>query len=176
MSSRVILDAVKEVLNQGEALLDSLDDVAYAQKVPQAFNASLGGHYRHCLDHFSSVFDGLATAEVNYDARKRDARIESLREAALATTRNLRQRAEALSESQLDQFIWARSKISYAAGESPRTASTVGRELMFCIVHAIHHYALMGVMCGLLDVPVTEGFGLAPSTIQHHRETARLAA
>jgi uncharacterized damage-inducible protein DinB len=176
MNAPVILEAVREVLAQGEALLAALDDVAYAQKVPQAFQASLGGHYRHCLDHFSSVFDGLDDEEADYDARKRDARLETVRQAALEKTRELRRRAENLPEFRLDRFIWVRSKVSYAADDSPRAASTVGRELMFCVVHAIHHYALMGVMCGLLEVPLPAGFGVAPSTLEHRRETSRLAA
>lgn len=176
MNSLIIREAVKEVLGQGEALLLAVDDVAYATKVPEAFNASIGGHYRHCLDHFCSVFDGLAEEMADYDARKRDLRIETLRDVALAKTRALRRLADEMPESRLDCFIWARSKVSYASESSPMAASTVGRELMFCIVHAIHHYALMGVMCRLLDVPLPDGFGVAPSTIKHNEEMARLAA
>lgn len=176
MSSLIILDAAKEVLAQGEALLVSLDDVTYATPVPQAFNASLGAHYRHCLDHFCSVLDGLAAGEADYDARRRDERIETIRDAALAKTRELRHLVEALPDSSVDQLIRARSQVSCSGGESPLAGSTIGRELMFCIVHAIHHYALMGVMCGLLDVAIPAGFGIAPSTLQHNKEASRLAA
>jgi len=45
--------------------------------VPIAFNASIGGHYRHCLDHFTSLLRGLDAEAVDYDHRERDARIES---------------------------------------------------------------------------------------------------
>lgn len=38
---------------------------------------------------------------------------------------------------------------------------------MFCVVHAIHHYALIRVMCGMIEVVVPDGFGVAPSTIKH---------
>ena len=176
MNSPLILQAVKEVLGQGEALLLALEDVAYATKVPEAFHASIGGHYRHCLDHFCSVFDGLDGKMADYDARERDPRIETLRDVALAKTRSLRKLADEMPESRLDRFIWARSKVSYGPENSPLAASTVGRELMFCIVHAIHHYALMGVMCRLLGIPLQQGFGVAPSTIKHQTETARLAA
>lgn len=176
MNSFIILNAVREILGQGETLLLALDDAAYMIKVPAAFHASIGGHYRHCLDHFCCVFDALAEEVVDYDARKRDPRIETERGMALAKTRELRRKAAEMPVAGLDRFVWARSQISYSAVESPIAASTVGRELMFCTVHAIHHYALIGVMGGLLEVAMPEGFGVAPSTIQHLQKTARLAA
>jgi len=176
MNAAIILQAVREVLAQGENLLMAVDDLAYAKKVPQAFDASLGGHYRHCLDHFCSVFDGLDDEEANYDDRKRDPRLETDRGFALAKTRELLRAAEVLPDYRLDRFLWARCKVSYAFEASPLAASTVGRELMFCVVHAIHHYALMGVMCGLLEVPLPAGFGVAPATLRHRKEMEKIAA
>jgi len=167
MNERAILTSMREVLRQGEALLGALDDAAYATKIPAAFNASVGGHYRHSLDHFRSVFDGLDAAEVNYDNRKRDPRIETLREVALSHTLELLRASEGLGNWTLGCSIKVRSKVSYTIEESPSAISTIGREIMFCVVHAIHHYALIRVMCGMLDVPVPEGFGVAPSTIKH---------
>jgi hypothetical protein len=172
MKNWVILDSMKEVLSQGEALLSTLDDAAYTAKIPAAFNASVGGHYRHCLDHFRSVFDGLDAAEVNYDNRKRDTRIETVREIALGHTRELLRASEGLRDWALNYPILARSKISYAIEESPAALSTVAREIMFCVVHAIHHYALIRVMCGMLSVPAPTGFGVAPSTIKHREFAA----
>jgi hypothetical protein len=167
MNSRIILDSMKEVLGQGEALLMALDDMAYATKIPAAFNASVGGHYRHCLDHFRSVFEGLDAAEVNYDDRKRDPRIETVRKVALVHTRELRRASEGFGDWALGCSIQARSKVSYTIDESPSARSTVGREIMFCVVHAVHHYALIRVMCGILEVALPDGFGVAPSTIKH---------
>ncbi len=48
-SDRVLIDSVVEALLQGEALLTEINDDSYTRKVPVAFNASIGGHYRHCL-------------------------------------------------------------------------------------------------------------------------------
>jgi len=172
MNKRIILDSLKEVLSQGEALLSALDDAAYTTKIPAAFNASVGGHYRHCLDHFRSVFDGLDAAEVNYDNRKRDSRIETVREVALTHTRELLRASEGLGDWTLDYPIQARSKVSYLIDESPSALSTVAREIMFCVVHAVHHYALIRVMCGMLKVALPDGFGVAPSTIKHQEAVA----
>jgi hypothetical protein len=163
---------MREVLLQGECLLNVLDDAAYSQLVPEAFNGSVGGHYRHCLDHFGTLFASLGTGIVNYDARPRDARLETIRAAALDRTRELRGLAAGLCDLDLDRRIDAKSKVSYATDSSPSVSSTVGREVMFCTIHAIHHYALISMMCGLLRVELPAGFGMAPSTLQHRRVLA----
>ena len=172
----VLLNSLTEALRQGEMLLVALDDVHYAMKLPVAFNASIGGHYRHCLDHFQSLFAGLKTGVIDYDKRERDLRIETVRTFALERTLTLCNEAAKLDASLLDESIRVRSNVSYAADASPEAPSTIGREIMFCVLHAIHHYALIGVMGGILEIPLAEGFGIAPSTLKHHQETARLAA
>jgi uncharacterized damage-inducible protein DinB len=169
-----LLDSAREVLAQGAALLLALDDAAYATKLPAAFNASIGGHMRHSLEHFRSVLDGLGSGEIDYDARTRDPRIENVRVAALAAARRQLREIEMLDAPVLDRRVRVRARVSCAAEDAPAASSTVGREIMFCVIHAIHHYALIGVMGGLLGVRVPAGFGVAPSTLKHQRE--RLAA
>ena len=75
--ARRILDAAVAILAQGEDLLCALSAESYTRRVPAAFNACIGGHYRHCLDHFTSLLRGLDADEVDYDHRDRDLRIES---------------------------------------------------------------------------------------------------
>ena len=52
------------------------------------------------------------------------------------------------------------------------TGSTFGRELVYAIAHAIHHYALISVMARLLDVRLPPHFGIAPSTVAHEARMA----
>ena len=66
-------------------------------------------------------------------------------------------------------------KTSYAAANSQTASSTVGRELMYSVAHAVHHYALIGVMGGIMGIPMPAGFGVAPSTLKHQAETAKAA-
>src|SRR5215475_2318700 len=87
----VLITSVIEVLNQGEVLLSELDDESYARRLPTAFNASIGGHYRHCLDHFRSLLDAAREGNLNYDHRERGTLVETDRFAALNATRKLRE-------------------------------------------------------------------------------------
>lgn len=178
MSSEAILRGVSEVLRQGETLLRALDDATYVRRLTAAFDASVGGHYRHCLDHFQSLLDALVADEVNYDRRKRDPRIETDRAFAIAETRRIFNGCDWIPAEWLHRPILVRSKVSYGDEEAPAMPSTIGRELMYAVAHAVHHCALIGVMCGLMEVPLPGGFGVAPSTLKHQaqlKERARLA-
>jgi hypothetical protein len=66
-------------------------------------------------------------------------------------------------------------KTSYSTSGSQSAASTVAREIMYAVAHAVHHYALIGVMGALMEVRMPSGFGVAPSTLKHKQEAARAA-
>jgi hypothetical protein len=168
-------DAVVEVLRQGGALLRKIDDEKYTRKLRPAFNSAIGGHYRHCLDHFQSLLQGLEVNEVNYDDRERNPRIENDREFALAETQRIMRACRSIPAAFLGCPINVRSQVNYETSESPLIGSTVGRELMYAVAHTIHHYALIAVMCGLLDILLPEGFGVAPSTLSYQSEQQKAA-
>jgi hypothetical protein len=170
--ARRIVNAAIAILAQGEHLLLALSAETYTRRVPRAFNACIGGHYRHCLDHFMSLLRGLDANTVDYDHRERDVRIESQPDFALALTRQMRAQLERFPLAALDTQVRARCEVSYAYGESPVTGSTFGREMVYAIAHAIHHYALISVMARLMGAKLPEQFGVAPSTVAHHARQA----
>jgi uncharacterized damage-inducible protein DinB len=170
-----LIDSAAEILRQGEALLRALDDESYTRRLPAVFASAVGGHYRHCLDHFQCLLDGVADGEVNYDHRRRDARIENDRRFALAETRRIQATCEKIPPLALELPLRVHSKVNYEGETPPATTSSFGRELMYAVAHAIHHFALLSVMCGLLGVRVPFGFGLAPSTLQHQADQQKAA-
>ena len=171
-----LIHAVLETLAQGESLLDAISDETYTRKLPVAFNASVGGHYRHCLDHFRSLLDAAVSGDLNYDHRERGTLIENDRFAALNATRELRHGYEELDANLLARPLAVTCKTSYATSGSQVSPSTVGREIMYAVAHAVHHYALIGVMGGLMGVALPGGFGVAPSTLKHQTEAQKVAA
>jgi uncharacterized damage-inducible protein DinB len=170
-----LVQAVVEALQQGEALLAEISDETYTRKLPVAFNASIGGHYRHCLDHFRSLLDSTSSGDLNYDHRKRGTPVENDRFAALHATSRLRAAFEQLDPSLVSRPLEVTCKTSYSSGGSQASPSTVGREIMYSVAHAVHHYALIGIMCGMMGVNLPVGFGVAPSTLEHQKETAASA-
>lgn len=169
--SRIISAAV-ELLTQGECLLASLDAEAYGQRAPVVFNASIGGHYRHCLDHFSCLLRGTDTGVIDYDHRVRDRRLEQDPGYALQATRELLFKLRSIGSESLGGEIIARCEVSYEPGDSPVTRSSMGREWVYAIAHGIHHYAMISVIARLHDVALPENFGVAPSTVAHNKTSA----
>jgi hypothetical protein len=170
-----LIQAVIETLAQGEMLLQNIDDATYTRKVAMAFSASVGGHYRHCLDHFRTLLNAAASGDLNYDHRERGTLVEQDRFAALNATRELRERYERLDPEVVFRPLAVICRTSYGASESQVVGSTVGREIMYSVAHAVHHYALIGVMAGILGIAMPAGFGVAPSTLKHQQETAKAA-
>jgi uncharacterized damage-inducible protein DinB len=174
--SNELIQSVLESLAQGEILLGAITDEDYTRKLSLAFNASIGGHYRHCLDHFRALLEAAASGDLNYDHRERGTLVESDRFAALNATRELRESYERLDPVFLTRPLAVTCKTSYASNGSQTSPSTVGREIMYSVAHAVHHYALIGVMAGIMGLKMPPGFGVAPSTLKHQAEAARAAA
>src|SRR3974377_2203348 len=147
-----LIPSVLEALAQGESLLMELNDEDYTRRVALAFNASVGGHYRHCLDHFRSLLDSAVQGDLNYDHRERGTLVEHDRFAALNATRELRDAYQHLDPEILPRTLSVTCKTSYTTIGSQVSPSTVGREIMYSVAHAVHHYALIGVMCGVMGL------------------------
>jgi uncharacterized damage-inducible protein DinB len=164
---RRLADALDAVLLQGKDLLDRLDQEEFCAPNQLGNGASIGAHYRHCLDHFRQLLAGLENGVIDYDARTRDPILEADRLAALAATEALRSSSQELRKLGTEDPLEVRCSVTYDNEEVGSASSTLGREMMFCISHAIHHYALIAILLRAAKRDVPEGFGVAPSTIRH---------
>ena len=173
--SNELLRSVLQTLSQGEALLAQLSDADYTRTLPVAFNASIGGHYRHCLDHFRSLLASAAAGDLNYDHRERGTLVESDRFAALNATRELRESFERLDPICVTRPLSVTCKTSHTLAGSESATSTVAREIMYCVAHAVHHFALIGFMANVMGLSLPPQFGFAPSTIKHLAQVSQSA-
>ena len=174
--SQELVHSVLETLAQGELLLAQINDDDYTRKLPVAFNASIGGHYRHCLDHFRSLLNSATQGDLNYDQRERGTLTENDRFAALNATHEIREKFERLDPIFLWRPLAVTCKTSYATRGAQVSQSTVGREIMYSVAHAVHHYALISVMGAIMGLKMPPGFGIAPSTLKHQAEPAQTEA
>ena len=175
-NSDELIQSAIETLAQGEALLAQLSDADYVRRLPVAFNASIGGHYRHCLDHFRSLLNAATDGDLDYDHRERGTLVEKDRFAALNATRELRADFERLDPVFLWRSLNVTCKTSYSTNGSQASPSTVGREIMYSVAHAVHHYALIGFMAGVMGLSMPPGFGVAPSTLKHQSDSQKVSA
>jgi hypothetical protein len=159
--------AVKDVLRQGCTFLDRVSDEVYARRLEGTFAGSLGAHYRHVLDHFLCLTEGIRTGQVNYDQRRRNPQLEnSVRYARLVTV-GLIDELGGLSREVLQHECMVTYSVGYGEGEVEPVHSNLAREVMFCVGHAIHHYALLKLLCVGEGVNLPYEFGVAPSTLKH---------
>ncbi len=165
--SNTLFTSVEDCLSQLESLLQNLNNDQYGSRLTEAMNSSIGAHVRHSLDHFSAVLEGVQSSTIDYDARERELKLETCVEAAQSKAISIKRNFDRLDTGLVDSTIEVRSRVN---GEnSPSVNSTVGREMMFAVIHAVHHNALISFILNLHNIPLPEGFGIAPSTIAHLR-------
>ncbi len=161
---RLILDLI-EILSQGRALIERATDELYCAH-PSSFKASsLGAHYRHHLEHAQLLLTGSPDGVIDYDARARDPRIEQDRAFALAQTDALIEEFAKLPEEALNRELTIVYRSCTECDTRPGTRSTLGRELLFLVSHAVHHYALMRILVEVQGQQTDETFGVMPSTL-----------
>jgi len=152
-------------LDQAERLLVKVEDEQYGCSIDAFYGSTVGQHLRHCLDHYSSLLAGIASARIDYDHRERLAELESCTEEAIAEVSRIRTGLRGLIEE--DVPVGVLVKMDCGGGEDGWQPSTLGRELQFLVSHTVHHFAMIGGMCSCLDVKMEEGFGVAPSTLKY---------
>jgi len=159
--------AVEEVLGQGRVLLSGVNAEAYRWTDDAGCGASIGMHYRHVLEHFQCLIEGMPGGKINYDERRRSSELEASVETALAATEALIANFRSLDEAALRRECAVAYSVGYSEAGAHEVRSTVAREVMFCVGHATHHYALMKPLCVAMRIKVPYEFGVAPSTLKH---------
>lgn len=155
------------LLDQAERLLVALEDQVYAEPDGNVFGSSLGQHVRHCLDHYASFLNGLPFSKIDYDHRERNPDLECLTECAIIEIERLRQSLR--DTATVDASTPVAVKMDCGGGDKAWHQSTLGRELQFLVSHSVHHFAMINGMCTQRGLSTEEGFGIAPSTLQHRK-------
>jgi hypothetical protein len=166
-----LLTAAQDVLKQGLSLLSDLGDHSYSRVAGPPFGTSIGQHYRHVLEHFQCFLEGLEAGEINYDARRRDRRLETEVKFASLTTCKILQALQHFTDRQFSQKCKATTSLGYASAASTFD-SNAARELAYCIGHAVHHYAIIRIVANGIGVSVASEFGFAASTLKHRAAQA----
>ncbi len=163
-----LLNSCQVYLRQAEDLLARLDAVHYTMLHANCFGATVGGHIRHCLDHFELLLDGLPSGRIDYDLRQRKTPSELDPSAAITRIREVASRLN-LVQGRMDDDAEIEVKLDCGGETAHWKRSSIGRELQFLVSHLVHHYAIIGVMCHSMEVVLPADFGIAPSTIRHLR-------
>lgn len=155
-----------DTLEQFKQVLLALPLDCYSKKCSLLSNASIGQHTRHVIELYLCLIQGYHTADVSYDRRKRDLRIEQDLPFALEQLSFIQSQLQRPNKSLI---------ITYElAGETTCLDSNYYREVMYNLEHTIHHHALIKVgIEQITEQTLPASFGVAPSTIQYRKTCAQ---
>lgn len=155
-----------EVLLQLRDLLEQLTVSKYNEKLTVFSGASMGQHARHILEFYDCLIQNIDTGIVNYDTRVRNNRIETDQEFAIAIINQL---CDKLAQTLVDKDILLEGEL---CGDRFTVPSSVSRELLYTIEHAVHHMAIlkMGLVVSNLDISIPANFGVADSTVKYRQQ------
>lgn len=174
MSDTLATDNIA-LIEQGMRLLSSLPQDVFVARSIGTLGASIGGHVRHNIDHYTCFVRGIPMGRVDYDERERVAEIESDPTAAVNALRHAAAEFRAIPDAALDRELEVRMDTG-EGDDRPWTHSSARRELQFLLSHTVHHYALIAMICRQYGVEVEEDFGVAPSTLKYRRQMAQACA
>ncbi len=170
-----ILEDSISCVEQGIRLLKRLSPEVYIYKSADTLDSTVGGHFRHNIDHYESYLSGIERAAVDYDHRERDPIIETDPLCALRHLHLLVDRLRALEGTDLDHPLKVKMDCGSECAD-PWSNSSGRRELQFLLSHTVHHYALIAIICRLLGVEPEEDFGVAPSTLRYRTRASTTPA
>jgi hypothetical protein len=161
-----------ELLEQGIAVLSSIEDETYTRPAALFAGQRIGGHIRHIVEFYERLFEGVAAGVVDYAARRRDPVIETNRSAAIARLRCVCDRLR----SDSDLFEAVELLVRPEDSGSGRFGSTSGRELEAVASHTVHHFALISILLRYFGLPVPPGFGVSKATLRYRASAPELQA
>ena len=166
---RSLMDDNIGLLEQGDRLIEGLDDRSFGEAPVGLLQSGMASHFRHCLDVYDCFLRGLNSGLINYDEREREISGERDR---LATQRRITQIIYSLRE--LDGvdvdapcYVILEGKRKH---QSLPSASSLGREVQFLLSHTVHHYALVAVILRAQGKMIPPEFGVAPSSLAYWKE------
>ncbi|MDD9893589.1 MAG: hypothetical protein OXT49_08810 [Gammaproteobacteria bacterium] len=158
-----------QLLKQARDVIKAVDNTELE------FSAMVGPHLRHVIEHYQLLLEGVETGQVDYERRTRGGCIESDPEAALSAIAELE---DALTHRPLpmDAPIKAEFAVGMVGEEQMAAQSSLGRELQFVGLHAIHHYAFVALALKEAHIALPDGFGIAPGTRRYTTSTEDAAS
>ena len=167
----MLKDCCDTILSQLNDLSVAIEGEQFSAELEILSGASIGMHFRHVIEFFDCLMQGISEGEINYDHRTRDILVERSPDIASAKIDQIK---GWLQEQEHDQLVKFQSVMCEGESfEKEGVQSSLNRELVYAIEHAIHHMAIIkiAVLNAFPELKLDPNFGVALSTVRF-RETA----
>lgn len=159
---QLVADSVS-ALHEAISVLGALPDGEYGASSP--VGSTVGAHFRHVLDHYLCLLDGLRTGLIHYEGRLRDPVIEADWAEARALASRVAEELHSLPGAALSRSVRVRCMGgALAEHHHGDHLSTAPRELHFVMLHAVHHYGYIAIELKRRGYALDPDFGVAPAT------------
>lgn len=146
-------------------LCNSLNDDQYSTQCKALNGATIGEHLRHSFEFYQCLLEGVQHGSICYDNRKRNTRLQTDRSFAI-------EQMQVLADELIKLTATGPLQIHSKETNQASVCSSVERELIYCLDHAIHHQALIKI--GLHELGctafVSNDFGVAYSTLRYRAQ------
>lgn len=161
-----VIHASQALLSDLKKVISNLNAPDYAGAQDVLSGASVGQHVRHLLEFYQCLLGQNASGRVNYSLRVRELQLEQSSTYAVGICEDLISQLHVLEG---DQPLILDMDDLDAHSAPVAVPSSLSRELIYCIEHAIHHMAIIkiGIMMQNPHFALPDGFGVAPSTIRY---------
>ena len=181
---QTIVASLVQILDQPLAMLrdGTVGDEQMRAESRLIPGSSLGKHLRHVHDHYRVLLDSIESSskqkganqqiDLDYDKRSRVVPLETSAKSALQEFESTIDRIQRIlgenqgKSSSRDVHLDRPIRLSATTPIEIELGSSLGREMWFVCLHAIHHYALARViLVHELGLRIDDSFGVAPSTM-----------
>ncbi|PVG02123.1 hypothetical protein CPB86DRAFT_866288 [Serendipita vermifera] len=154
----VAVAVLEQAVDLVENSLKQDDELTFASNLIPG--STIGKHLRHARDHFHLLLDALEDrnrpCRVSYDVRKRNTPMENSCSAAVQALQDTIARLKQLKVNDIDEELTLDAITPY-----PQVLkSSIGRELWFGSLHAIHHWSMVRVVAGEMASTLIDWFSL----------------
>lgn len=148
-------------------LVSAIPIEAYTQKNELIYGASVGQHFRHIIEFYGCIQNGLNLQTICYDNRDRDLQLEIDPYFAISTLEKLKTFVASIQD---DQSITMQANYDTESSNQVNISTSLYREMAYALDHTVHHLAIVKIALNSIGIAVNENLGVAPSTIRHKKQ------
>lgn len=170
MTLNVLKQNTINILLQVENLVKQIDDNHYSEQLDLLSENTIAKHVRHILELYVQLIAGLPQNEINYEKRERNLLLEHNRNYTIDFINDLKTSILSL-ETNLET-VQLRTLIQ---NDELLVKTSLERELVYNIEHAIHHMAIIQIACNhcFKYINLDKNFGVAYATVQYNNTCAQ---